>query len=1074
VRFVAQPRSPMRTKIPSALRGVVPVLALLALASSSRASALSGPQPNDDWAPPGPVHPALKVGVILPPHVRTPQFPLKDARTLFTDAEIRQARENVAKFPAAKKVADEIIKVADYWVEWTDQALQDLISTAEVPRSFEVCPEGCPIHGRKIYEATGKFYPWIVDPKVPYKVKCPIGGETYPSNDYGRFYRSGFKDRSDFSGPYVDDGRGWVAPNGQHYWFVAYWNHWVWTQHDTSPHWNIMGGLTALGRAYLLTGDARYAHKAAVILHRSAEVYPNMDYESQSRYGQMMAESAGTRYSGKIVNAIWETFLIAQFAETYDAIWETLDRDTVLQQEVGKTGRQLRGFIEANVIEDGIDAVYEVRARGNYGMHQRALLMAAIVRQHGDNARYLATVLDHPEGSSYLGLRPALYTLLWRDGEPFESPGYNLLWVENLTAVVSLLPKLGVDVSTLPRLRRLYDAPLAAIAIGRHTPAIGDTTSIYGGVVGETPWVYQHAFRTYGDPRYASFLAGFNAAGEQGFRDFNSLLHPVVEAAQSPAGGRRVAPQPSRLLSGFGLALLNNAADDTAVSLYFGQHVNHAHFDRLQFDLFARGQPLTPDLGYPDAMNVYVSGVWTWSVNTIAHNTVTVDAGAQPGNVPGVVELMVDGGWARGIEVSALGTYPQCSDYRRGLVMVDATDGHYVVDFFRVAGGKQHDYSLHGPPGTATLADDAWTAPAKGTLAGENVALGQLYDAPAIAANGEKDGYYEYRGSGFQHIFGVQRRLQGDAIVDYVDEKDSTAALRIRVLAAPGQTLLAGDARVSPVNRPQLLKYLIARRVAGNGAPAVSEFVSVLEPHAPGAALLKGVSRLECTGGGTALVVDHANGDADIVIHDPAGAAKTITYGPGKIQTDARLAVIRVAADQTLARVWFAGGTSLSVGARSFLTQAGLTGPVTAIDPAHATVRVHAAGDPAALVGRVVTFSNGIARTAHEIKSARREGDDLVLELRDDLLEGILRVSAVEGDRLLTRTRLPFAASYVGATLLDDHYVSLGRVRSADQDHLVLAAAPAGAAGLVGRDAWVSSVGPGDILTLPSMLRWER
>jgi hypothetical protein len=79
--------------------------------------------------------------------------------------------------------------------------------------------------------------------------------------------------------------------------------------------------------------------------------------------------------------------------------------------------------------------------------------------------------------------------------------------------------------------------------------------------------------------------------------------------------------------------------------------------------------------------------------------------------------------------------------------------------------------------------------------------------------------------------------------------------------------------------------------------------------------------------------------------------------------------------------------------------------PVTAIDPAHATVRVHAAGDPAALVGRVVTFSNGIARTAHEIKSARREGGDMVLELRDDLLEGVLRVSAVEGDRLLTRTR---------------------------------------------------------------------
>jgi len=185
-----------------------------------------------------------------------------------------------------------------------------------------------------------------------------------------------------------------------------------------------------------------------------------------------------------------------------------------------------------------------------------------------------------------------------------------------------------VDVSTLPRLRRLYDAPLAAIAIGRHTPAIGDTTSIYGGVVGESASVYQQAFRTYGDPRYAELLAGFGAGGGEGFRDFDSLLHEPIAAVAAPAAGRRVAPQRSRLLSGFGLGMLNDRADETAVSLYYGQHVNHAHFDRLHIDLFARAWPLTPDLGYPDAMNVFVPGVWTWSVNTIAHNTVTVDASA--------------------------------------------------------------------------------------------------------------------------------------------------------------------------------------------------------------------------------------------------------------------------------------------------------------------------------------------------------------------------------------------------------------------------------------------------------------
>jgi hypothetical protein len=1050
------------------------LMATIAALSAKPAAAAPAPNPNDDWAAPGPPHPALKVGEILPPRVRTPQFPLKDRRTLHTDAEIAIARANVAQYPAAKKVAAEILADAAYWVDWTDEALRALISTAEVPRSFEVCPEGCPVHGKKVFENTGKFYPWIVDPKKPFQVTCPVGGETYPSNDYGRFYRSGFKDRGDFNGPYADDGRGWVAPNGQRYWFVAHWNHWIWTQHETSPHPNIMGGLAALGRAYLLTGEKRYAHKAAVILLRTAEVYPNMDHESQSRYGQLMAESAGSRYSGKIINAIWETYFVAQLAETYDAVWETLDGDAALLSAAGRTGAELRGFIEANVIEDGIDAIYERRARGNYGMHQRALLVAAIVRQHGDNARYLSDLLDRPEGSSYLGLRPALYTLVWRDGQPYESPGYNLLWVQNLTAVTGLLPKLGVDISTLPRLRRLYDAPLAAIAIGRHTPAIGDTTSVYGGVVGEAASVYQQAFRNYGDPRYAALLAGFGADGGNGFRDFASLLHPPIAAAQSPAAGRRVAPQPSRLLSGFGLALLNDAADETAVSLYFGQHINHSHFDRLHFDLFARGQPLTPDLGYPDAMNVYVPGVWTWSVNTISHNTVTVDAAAQPGNAPGVVELFADAGWARGLEVSANGTYPQCSDYRRGLVMVDTADGHYLVDFFHVAGGKQHDYSLHGPTGQATLADGEWSAPAKGTLAGENVEVGAIYDDPAIAADGEKKGYYEYRGSGFQHLVNVRRRLAGDAIVDYVHEKDPAALLRIRVLSAPGQILMAADARVSPVRHPERIKYLIARRQVGEGQALASNFVAVLEPHAPGAALLQRVTRLECTGGGTALLLEHANGARDVLIHDPAGTAKGVALDGGKILTDARIAVVRLGADRTLDRVFFAGGVSLTAAGREFRAAPALTGTVSAIDTAHAAVRVRTAADAAALAGRVGNFGNALARTAHQIKSAHREGDDLVLELRDDVLAGFLRVTTVTGRRLNTRTRLPFAASYVGATVLDAAFRPLGLVRAADQDHLELAAPPAEGAALAGRDVWVSSVGPGDRFELPAVFEWRR
>ncbi len=1036
--------------------------------------------PNDDWAPDGPPTPLLKVGEILPPRPHAPQFPPKDARTLFTDAEIKQARENVAQYPAAKAVAAKILEEADYWAAWSDEALRDVVSSAEVPRSFECCNEGCPVHGKKIFEATGTIYPWIIDPKDPYKVKCPIGGETYPSNDYGKFYRSGFKDRSDFNGPYVDDGRGWVGPNGQRYWFVACWNHWLWVMHQVAPHPNLQGGLAALGRAYLLTGDARYAHKAAVLLCRIAEVYPNMDHESQSRYGQLMAEKDGTRYAGKVVNAIWETYLVAQFAETYDAVWETIPGNTELQKLYGQPAPALRALIEGNILEEGIDAVYQKRARGNYGMHQRALLVLAIVRQHADNRRYLATVLDQPSGTVYLGLRTALNTFVWRDGQPFESPGYNELWVQNLTALTELLPKLGVDISTLPRLRRLYDAPLASIVVGKHTPAIGDTTGVYGGILGEDAAVYQQALRTYADPRYAQFLAGFGAGGADGFRNFASLLHAPVAAAPAPEGGRRVPPQPSRLLSGFGLGILNNAADDTGVSLYFGQHVNHAHYDRLQFDLYVHGQPMTPDLGYPDAMNEYVPGIYTWSLHTISHNTVTVDATPQPGSPPGVVQLMAEGAGARVLEVNAPGTYSQCETYRRTLVLVD-TGPHqsYLVDFFEVTGGREHDYSLHGPPGTFALTGGRWTAPAKGTLAGENVGLDEIYDDPVLGAPGYKGGFMSYRGSGFQHFTGVQRHEDGEWTADYAHEKDPAARLRLRVLDQPGQTVMLADARVTPVKFPQVLKYVLARRTAVPGEKLASTFVSVLEPHT-GEPPLRSVSRMDLKPG-TAVIAVRTDGRTDVIVHAPAGAIVRLGAAGHELVVSAQAAVATFDAAGQLERLFFAGGPSVVIDGTKHRAPPRAAGRVTHIDPVKERITVQldknlpfAVPDAAVLVGHVVSFASPAGATAHTVATAAVVGGELTLTTKDDLIVGLFRVGSVEGKTVHTPTRLVFAPSYAGTTALDSFYHPIGLVRSADQDRIELVTPPEAGAALAGRDVWLSSVGPGDRLEAPCVFAWQR
>src|SRR3954464_7841219 len=44
--------------------------------------------------------------------MREPAYPLKTKRTLVSGEEIARARENVARYPGAKKLADQIIKEA--------------------------------------------------------------------------------------------------------------------------------------------------------------------------------------------------------------------------------------------------------------------------------------------------------------------------------------------------------------------------------------------------------------------------------------------------------------------------------------------------------------------------------------------------------------------------------------------------------------------------------------------------------------------------------------------------------------------------------------------------------------------------------------------------------------------------------------------------------------------------------------------------------------------------------------------------------------------------------------------------
>ena len=177
---------------------------------------------------------------------------MKTSRTLHSDGEIERARRACLENPEAKKIKENVLKDADYWVTKSQEDLRQLLPVPEVYRAFDVSTRGCPVHGKDVY----KFgtYPWILDREKPFVIKCPVGGEEYPDNDFFAYYKTGMKDKSLLTGKYVDDGHGWVSPDGEKYWLVGYACHWGWR--------NIwIEAVKHLAQTYILTGERKYAEK---------------------------------------------------------------------------------------------------------------------------------------------------------------------------------------------------------------------------------------------------------------------------------------------------------------------------------------------------------------------------------------------------------------------------------------------------------------------------------------------------------------------------------------------------------------------------------------------------------------------------------------------------------------------------------------------------------------------------------------------------------------------------------------------------------------------------------------------
>lgn len=839
----------------------------------------------------------------------------KTGSTLYTGEMVSNVRRNIERYEWVRRITGKTITLADKYAAQGDDFLWELVTPQDIPRGIHVNKDlGCPKCGKDINRFGN--YPWKCDViERPWKITCPACEAVFPTNDFGKYYESGkdaggvfrmeLADRSllfnadhpDPSDPLhtygVDDGLGWKDSKGNVYRFVGYYGHYgSWAA--------VRSALESLSLAYVYTGDRKYAQKAGVLLYRTAQFYPDMDWSKWAKLG--FENSDGLSGMGRIYGRIWETGLAVGFISAYDAVYPAIDDKSLLGYLSKKTGaavtaKTMRVLVERNIIHEVHDAIMRRQIEGNEGMYQRTMAVAAVVLDEpGTSDKWLDWVFapgnmrgGDLSGGNLLGL---LESVVDADGMGNEaSPGYNGIWRNQFRLISEVLERYprykGPQLVVLPKYRKMFETPVRLICLDRFIPNIGDTGSTGApGTGGIRVDDLVYAYQTFKDPLFARMAYYLNGNKSEGMVGgiFDPEPESVAPQVQSEVDKLGPFVPVTENLPAYGLTILRSGSGENAraLSLYYGRNTGHGHRDTLNIDLFGLGLSLMPDLGYPEYAYA-TPRRFVWNGNTVSHNTVVVDNKKQGPSYSGEARFVEHGNGAAAAEVFADKVYPQTSLYQRTIAMVDVSEkDFYLVDVFRVHGGKEYLYSLHGAEGAVATEGLNLVEQIGGTYAGPDVAY-------AADLGGREKMWAD--ASGFQYLYDVRRAPKPAAtaavtwnVVDTwkVLTQPRDVRLRVNLLSAPGEIALAhGDPPQNKPGNPRRLTYLLSRAKAGD-----PPFVSVIEPYSD-ARGVRQIQRLD-TQDAVILKVTLKSGRTDYIV----SAEKPVTVKLGEYEFAGRFGVV--------------------------------------------------------------------------------------------------------------------------------------------------------------------------------------
>ena len=928
----------------------------------------------------------------------------------YTREKIQNLRNNCEKYDWAKKEQEKTIQKAKLWAAKSDEQLWEMINGQNMPRCIDVTFDrltkgpkilGCMKCGEQIFQFGNYPYNPEFEDK-PWKLTCPSCKSVFPTNDFAKFYASAIDENGLFdvskgdrtllfneahpdpSDPLhrygVDDGFGYIDENNRSHKYIAYY---MW------KYWNYINtGIADLSEAYLYTGDKLYARKAAILLDRLADVYPDLDWKPYADKGWY--HSDGGRNVGKIGGAIWETGLVQVFADSYDKILSgTLDNPELyefLSKQSKKfklpnpkgTRELLIKNIDNGILRTAYRAVLSGQIKGNQGMHQMTIAACALALDtQPESAQWIDWIFAKDGGN----IPELMISTFDRDGTSNEgAPGYALMWGRLITQVAERLDGYSAYtkhniIKEFPQFNTTFLAAYRMTALGIATPNIGDSGST--GSVGKAyvdPEFITKGYIFTKDPEFAkaAYISNNNSADKLGRNIFSK--EPDAISREIKEIGERSGPRAEGgyLMNGFGLALLENGRGTKGVAIAnnFGRTSMHAHPDLMNFDLFAFGKWLAPDHGYPEFATRIPSNT-DWTGSTVSHNLVFVNEKPQKEIWGGHLKLFKQTKGFGVFEIDGKRAYPETKTYQRTMLLIDAGMGEnssYVIDIFKVEGGNDHLYSFHGPPGELTNSGLKLVAQKTGTYAGENITKG-------LGADGFPQGYSFFYNVKRDQNPPAQFMLDWKAETGYRGTKaEDNIHLRMHALTPSNDIALAdGDPPQNKAGNPKTLPYVLMHR---KGENLNSTFISVLEPyqHNP---FIKSVKRINNTEESQiALEIIMNNGSTDYVLYNPE--EDKIMKLPNNISMTGNIGFLRKENNQ-LSKAILVNGKSLSDGKQSFKSAGKLSGRIVKMNknPAGSgwVLVDQILPDNGSLNGeQLIISTQGERNASYTIKSIKHEG----------------------------------------------------------------------------------------------------